>query len=207
MNRFRFTLLAVCAVLLLLGGSDLATWIKNQQPVRIAIADLEFQDPPQAWLQVTGGFLDLNDAISTSGTIELEALLVPLRPTPDSRVTRVLVETRDPHLLELFKQYHFFSDTLPEKKAFFEQHRHEFLTQRNVTGMLVSGLISQGNEQKLLKLATETDLELVDGVIFLSEGKEPARWRGVFFAVVGLLGLVRVLTSRKPAGRQDAAGA
>lgn len=205
MNRFRFTLLAICAVLLLLGGSDLATWINNQQPAAIPITDLEFQGPPQAWLHVTGGFLDLHNAISTSGSIELEALLVPIRPTPDYAPTRVLLETRDPNLLDLFKQYHFFTDTLPEKQAFLDRHRQEFSAQRDVTGMLVAGLISRGNEQKLLKLAKETGLALTDDVIFLSEGKEPARWRGVFFTVIGLLGLIRVLTSRKPTGRQQPA--
>ena len=63
--------------------------------------------------------------------------------------------------------------------------------------MLVAGLIARGNQQKLVKLAKETDLNIADDVIFLSEGKEPEKWRGVFFTLVGLLGLFKVLTHKK----------
>ena len=63
--------------------------------------------------------------------------------------------------------------------------------------MLVAGLIASGNQQKLLKLAKQTGLDIADDVIFLSEGKVPGKWRGVFFTVVGLLGLVRVLTGKR----------
>jgi hypothetical protein len=38
---------------------------------------------------------------------------------------------------------------------------------------------------------------MAENVIFLSEGKEPGKWRGVFFTVIGLLGLVRVLTGKR----------
>jgi len=191
MNRFRFTLLAVSAVLMLLGGNDLYVWVNNLEPQRVSIEQLEKQGPPRSWLHVTGGYQDLHSAISTSGTIELEALLVPLKHSSQQKTITVLIETRAPHLLDLFKQYHFFTDTLPEKKAFMVKHGAEFSSQRDITGMLVSGLISRGNQQKLLQLAKETNLQLADNVIFLSEGKEPARWRGVFFALVGLFGIVR----------------
>ena len=74
-----------------------------------------------------------------------------------------------------------------------------FKGQKDVTGMLVAGLIARGNQQKLLKLAKQTGLNITDDVIFLSEGKQPAHWRGVFFTIVGLLGLIRVLTYKKQA--------
>ena len=63
--------------------------------------------------------------------------------------------------------------------------------------MLVAGLIARGNQQKLIKLAKETDLNIADDVIFLSEGKTPEKWRGVFFSLVGLLGLIKVFTYKK----------
>ncbi|PLX84067.1 MAG: hypothetical protein C0614_05345 [Desulfuromonas sp.] len=191
MNRFRFTLLAVSTVLMLLGGNDLYVWVNNLEPQGVRIEQLEQREPSRSWLHVTGGYQDLHSAISTSGTIELEALLVPLKQSPQQKTISVLVETRSEHLLDLFKQYHFFTDTIPEKKSFMATHGEEFSRQRDITGMLVSGLISRGNRQKLLKLAQETNLELSDNVIFLSEGKEPPRWRGVFFALVGLLGILR----------------
>ena len=62
--------------------------------------------------------------------------------------------------------------------------------------MLVAGLIVRGNQQKLIKLAKETNLNIADDVIFLSEGKEPGKWRGVFFTVMGILGFIKVLLSK-----------
>ena len=63
--------------------------------------------------------------------------------------------------------------------------------------MLVAGLIARGNRQKLIDLAKETDLNIADDVIFLSEGKEPGKLRGVFFTLMGLLGLFKVFTHKK----------
>jgi hypothetical protein len=196
MRRFRYTLLAICLVLLFLGGSDLLLWLNNQAPKTVTIEALEKTGAPQEWLHVISGYQDLDRAISTSGSVEMEALLVPLLAEPGQQQINVLIETRNPNLLKLFQDYHFFTDTLPQKQAFHREHIDEFKGQREVTGMLVAGLIARGNLQKLLKLAKETDLDIADDVIFLSEGKEPGRWRGIFFTVVGLLGLIKVLTYR-----------
>ncbi|TNF48141.1 MAG: hypothetical protein EP304_06500 [Deltaproteobacteria bacterium] len=197
MRRFRYTLIAVCLVLLFLGVSDLILWFNNQTPQPVSIEKLEQVGAPGEWLDVKAGYQDLDRAISTSGSLEMEALLVPLVAHPDQEQIHVLVETRDPHKLKLFQDYHFFTDTLPEKREFRRKHGAEFKGQRNITGMLVAGLIARGNQQKLIKLAKETDLNIADDVIFLSEGKEPEKWRGVFFTLVGLLGLFKVLTHKK----------
>lgn len=197
MRRFRITLIVVCLVLLYLGGSDLWLWSKNPKPAPITIAEMEADGPSREWQTVTGGYMDLDRAISTSGSIELEALLVPLTARPDQELIHILVETRDPHLLELFKQYHFFTDTIPEKKAFRERYGQEFNAQREITGMLVSGLIVRGNQNKLLKLAKQTDMAVADNVVFLSQGKEPGTWRGLFFFLVGLLGLLRTFLYKR----------
>lgn len=199
MLRFRFTLIAVCLLLLFLGGSDLLLWYQNQTPQPVTIDRLETSGAPRDWLDVTAGYQDLDRAISTSGSIELEALLIPLTGAPGQEHIRVLVETRNPHLLELFKEYHFFADSLPDKQAVRAQYAAEFQGQRKITGMLMGGVIARGNRQKLLELAQQTGLEVAEDVILLSEGKEPERWRGVFFAVVGLLGLVRVASQTRKA--------
>jgi hypothetical protein len=197
MKRFRFTLIAICLVLLYLGGNDLLLWFNNQSPQALSISQLEESGAPQEWLNVKSGYMDLDRAISTSGSVEMEALLVPLVAHPDQERIRVMVETRDPDLLQLFKDYHFFTDTIPEKQAFRQKHAGTFKGQREITGMLVAGLIARGNQQKLLKLGEQTGLDMAENVIFLSEGKEPKKWRGVFFTVIGLLGLVRVLTGKR----------
>lgn len=197
MRRFRFTLLAVCLVLLYLGGNDLLLWFNNRSPRPISISQLEEYGAPQEWLQVSAGYQDLDRAISTSGSLEMTALLVPLLSEPDQQQIKVLVETSDARLLKLFQEYHFFTDTLPQKQTFRLQHSDEFKGQREVTGMLAGSLVVRSNQQKLLDLARQTGIDVADEVIFLSEGKQPAKWRGVFFSVVGLLGLAKVLSLRK----------
>jgi len=197
MRRFRYTLIAVCLVLLFLGVSDLTLWFNNQAPQAVSIETLEQIGAPAEWLDVKAGYQDLDRAISTSGSLEMEALLVPLVAHPDQEQIHVIVETRDSHQLKLFQDYHFFTDTLPEKKEFRRKHGAEFKGQRDITGMLVAGLIARGNRQKLIDLAKETDLNIADDVIFLSEGKEPGKLRGVFFTLIGLLGLFKVFTHKK----------
>ena len=199
MRRFRYTLIAVCLVLLFLGVTDLILWFNNQTPQAVTVETLEQTGAPREWLSVKGGYQDLDRGVSTSGSLEMEALLVPLLAHPDQEQIRIMVETRNPHLLKLFQDYHFLTDTIPDKQRFRREHSGEFKGQREVTGMLVSGVIARGNQQKLLKLAKQTGLNIADDVIFLSEGKEPEKWRGVFFTVVGLLGLFRVLTRKKQA--------
>lgn len=197
MKRFRFTLIAVCLVLLYLGVNDLLLWFKNQTPQAVTISQLEASGAPQEWLKIKAGYLDLDRAISTSGSVEMEALLIPLVTHPDQQRILVMVETRAPDLLQLFQEYHFFTDTIPEKRAFRNEYAEAFKGQRDVTGMLVAGLIARGNQQKLLKLAKQTGLDIADNVIFLSEEKQPGKWRGVFFTVIGLLGLIKLLTYKK----------
>jgi len=199
MRRFRYTLIAVCLVLLFLGVSDLNLWFNNQDPQPVSIETLEQIGAPAEWLEVKAGYQDLDRAISTSGSLEMEALLVPLVAHPEQEQIHVMVENRDPHQLKLFQDYHFFTDTLPEKKEFRRKHGAEFKGQREITGMLVAGLIARGNQQKLIDLAKETDLNIAENVIFLSEGKEPDKWRGVFFTLMGLLGLFKVFTHKKAA--------
>lgn len=197
MRRFRYTLLSICLVLLFLGGSDLILWFNNQNAEAIGIDNLEQKGAPREWLKVSDGYQDLDRAISTSGSVKMEALLVPLLTNPEQEEIRVLVETRNPHLLQLFQEYHFLSDTIPDKEAFRSKFAAEFKGQREVTGMLVAGLVARGNQQNLLKLAKETELRIADDVIFISEGKEPDRLRGVFFTLIGLLGLIKLLFGKK----------
>ncbi|GAB4175931.1 MAG: hypothetical protein Tsb0017_09880 [Geothermobacteraceae bacterium] len=191
MNRFRFTLLAVSLVLSLLGLHDLKLWISNPGPLSIGIADLQQGRAPREWLRIEGGVFDLPEAISTSGTIELEAFLVPLRSDLSDHRLRILVETRDPEIMNLMRRWAFGFDTEKERRGFLEANRDRFYPRRTVTGMVVGGLIASGNRDRLMQLARELGLEVDDQVIFISEGKQPPRWRGLFFLLVGLAGLIK----------------
>jgi hypothetical protein len=198
MRRFRVTLLAICLLLIYLGWNDASIFLRNQQPEAIAIDTLERSGAPREWLQVSGGYQDLQRAISTSGTLQLDALLVPLTSEPRRDSFQVLVETRQPRLLELFRTYHLRLDTIAEQKRFLEEHHEEFFGRREITGTVISGLVAKGNREKLMKLARDVGMEVPEEVIFLSEGNEPVRYRGFIFLVLGLAGLLKVASFWRP---------
>ncbi|TYO97546.1 hypothetical protein EDC39_11086 [Geothermobacter ehrlichii] len=201
MKRFRFTLLAVCLVLLLLGAHDIRLLLRNPAPLTISLADLERRGAPRDWLRIRDARLDLLEAISTSGTIELEAFLVPLKTVRGQQPVRVMVETRDPAVMELLRTYYFKLDSERERQEFLAKNRDAFFPQREVTGMLVGNLIATANRDKLLGLAKQVGMDVSEDVIFISEDKTPPKWRGVFFALIGLAGLIKILWPRREPSR------
>lgn len=208
MNRYRFTLLAVCLVLGFLGGSDLKLLFNNPEPANVSITTLEQGEAPREWLSVTGGYWNLEQAISTSGTVDLEAFLIPLRSSQSpAGDIRVVFESRNPEMLELLQTYYFAFDSLEEQKAYLEENRDKFFGQYELTGMLVGGLIESGNRDKLLSLARELQMPIQDDVILISEGKTPEKFRGYFFSIVAVLGLlkfVQILVQGKKQGSTPA---
>jgi len=200
MKRFRFTLIAVCLLLLFLGVSDLRLLLTNPEPLPVSIGELQQGEPPREWLTVSGGVLDLTAAISTSGSIELDAFLVPLKTARDAPGFRVIVETRRPEIIATLSRYHFQLDSEAAQQSFLAEHPEQFYLREPVTGMLAGGLVATGNRDKLLQLARDLGMQVPDDVIFLTEGKTPPKWRGLFYFAAGLLGLLKVLGSwrRKP---------
>jgi hypothetical protein len=199
MQRFRFTFLAISLVLIYLGWNDTSLYLRNQQPQTVTIQDLEAQGAPRDWLRVTGGFLDLPNAINTSGTVNVEGLLIPLKSSPETAPYHVLIESRHPRLLELFRTYHFHFDTPAAQEDYLQANRDEFYGQRDVLGTVVTGLVNSGNRDKLMRLAKENGDEIPADVLFISEGNEPVKWRGFLFLGIGLAGLVKILLPRKQA--------
>jgi len=192
MNRFRFTLLAFCLVLGYLGWTDLSLTLGNPEPLPLDVRTEEVAAAPRQWLILEGGRFDVLEAISTSGSIELDALLIPLRAAGDPSV-EALVETRRPELLEFFRTYHFNLDSPLEKEAFVRQHQPLLEQSVRVEGMLMSGAIESSNRDKLIKLAREADIALPQDIPLFSEGKTPPKYRGFFFAAMALLGFLRFL--------------
>jgi hypothetical protein len=197
MRRFRVTLLAVCLLLVFLGGADLRTVLRNPRPLRTTVSELERSAPSREWLAIEGGYVDLLQAISTSGSVEVEAFLVPLKSSPDAQGYRVLVETRDPVIVDALKTYHFGLDDELERSRYVEERRELFFGRRDVTGMLMSALTGTGNRDRLRTMAKEYHEKVPDDPVLITEGVGPARMRGLFLAGVGLLGLVKVLSGWK----------
>ena len=199
MQRFRFTILALCLLLLFLGVSDLKTLLQNPEPHRVGIADLDQGEPPGAWLTIEGGLLDVSEAINMSGSIEIDAFLIPLKKNRDDQQPRVIVETRDPAIVATLTNYWFKLDSESAQQEYLARHPELFYLQKPITGMLAGGLVASGNRDNLMSLAKELGMSVPDDVIFISEGKTPVRWRGYFFTAIGLFGVVQVLRRHKSA--------
>jgi len=205
MKRFRFTLLTICLVLAWLGYHDITLSLRNLEPATVSIAELEQGGAPREWLQIEGGSLDLERAINPSGrleTFESGPFFVPVVGTNDSGTIAVVVETSRPEIVETLKKYVLDFNTSAEQEAFLAENRQAFHPQLTITGMTASWLTSTANRDKLLQLAKEQNMPVSPEVIFVSEGKVPGRFRGIFFAVVAIFGILKFIrmTSKKQSG-------
>jgi len=195
MKRFRVTLLAVCLLLTWLGYSDLQLHLRNQAPQLISAEKLEQRQPPQEWLHVTGGYQNLLEAINMSGTMEIDSFLVPLRSSLNDQTTSIWFETRDPQIVKLLKTYYFELNSDLERSQFVDKNKDLIYAQRDLIGMTADSMIASNNQAKLEELLQDMKLPVVENTVFLSEGKEPVVYRGYFFAVVGILGIIKLLMS------------
>jgi hypothetical protein len=193
MKRFRVTLLVVCLVLGWLGYSDLSLYLRNPAPHAISIDELSTNGAPREWLSIDGGYQDLLQAINMSGTMEIDAFLVPLKSTPESDQLLVWFETRDPEIIGALKTYYFKLDQEDQRNRFVEENRQLFFGRRDLQGLTASNLIADSNQTKLEKLLTEMGVPVSERIIFISEGKQPASTRGFFFFAMALLGIGKLL--------------
>ena len=203
MKRFRATVVAICLILGWLGYSDLSIFFRNRTPLEISITELENTGAPREWLTVTGGYQDLLQAINMSGTMEIDSFLVPLKHSPEAAQIKVWFETRDPEIVEALKTYYFMLEEAEQRQAFLEENQHLFNGARQLTGMTADNLVADSNQQKLVKLLQEMKVQVAADTIFISEGKQPVLWRGAFFALMALVGLVKLLLDlKKPRANQ-----
>jgi len=196
MKRFRFTLLTICLVLAWLGYHDITLFLRNQEPATVSIGELEQRGAPREWLQIEGGRLDLERAINPSGRLETfqsGPFFVPVVGTDDSGTIAVVVETSRPEVIDTLKKYVLDFNTAEEQETFLAENRQAFHPQLTIIGMTASWLTSTANRDKLLQLAKEQNMPVSPEVIFVSEGKEPGRFRGIFFAVIAFLGILKFI--------------
>ncbi len=202
MKQFRVTIIAICLILGWLGYADLSLLLRNPEPLEISIVDLEATGAPREWLTVHGGYQDLLQAINMSGTLEIDSFLVPLKSTPDSSKLEIWFESRDPEIIDALKTYHFMLETDEQQQAFLRDNQQFFLAQRQLTGMTANNLVADSNQKKLTDLLTSMNIPITDNTIFISEGKQPVVWRGVFFFGIALIGLVKVLLTFRKTSQQ-----
>lgn len=192
MKRFRVTLIAVCLLVGWLGYSDISVLLRNPEPLEISIFDLETTGAPREWLTINNGYQDLLQGINMSGTMEVGSFLVPLKSSIDSDDIRVWFETRDPQIIEVLKTYYFTLDTEEQRQAFLLDNQQLFSAQRQLTGMTAGNLVSDSNQKKLTQLLQQMNIPVAENTIFISEEKQPVVWRGIFFAGIAIIGLIKV---------------
>jgi len=196
MKRFRFTLLTICLVLLWLGYHDLTLYFNNPEPLPITISELENHGTPREWLRIEGGRFDLEQAINPSGRIETfreGPFFVPLKSSGSTRQIDVVVETRRQEVIDILKTYVLDFNREEERQSFLQENQEAFHPRVTVTGMTASWLTSTANRNKLLQLAKEQNLPVSENVVFISEGKQPGKFRGFFFTAIAILGIIKFI--------------
>jgi len=192
MKRFRVTILVVSLILVWLGYNDLALSVRNPYPQEISLHQLEQGKPaPRRWLRIQDGYQNLLEAINMSGTVNIDAFLVPLKTSPDSPQTHVWFETREPRIVKALKTYYFTLDTPEQRAQFVRDKRMLFMGQRPLTGMTVDNLVASSNRNKLTQLLQQMEVPVSDHTLFISEGQKPQRLRGFFFSGIGIIGFIK----------------
>lgn len=195
MKRFRITILAVCIILAWLGYSDLKILIRNPEPLSITVSELETSGAPREWLRIEDGTQDLLQAINMSGSMNIDAFLVPLKRNAASGTMKIWFETRDPKIINALKTYYFILETDQDRNDFISKNSRLFFGKRIITGMAAESLVANSNRNKLKKLLQQMDVPVSEETIFISEGKQPARWRGIFFTLIAVVGFIKIFLS------------
>lgn len=200
MKRYRVTLMVICLVLLYLGGDTIRFHVKNPDPLPISVAELERSGPPREWLTIEGGYVNLLESISTTGSVEVDVFLVPLKISPQAESYRVLFETRDPAIVDALRTYHFKLDSELERQRYLQEHQDLFFGRRDISGQLQDYLPAKRNRGLIESMKRKGEEGLPDDVILFSENKEsPMLLGGIFMVVVALLGMVKAAVFwRKP---------
>ncbi|MCK5913203.1 MAG: hypothetical protein KAG12_04950, partial [Desulfuromusa sp.] len=118
--------------------------------------------------------------------------LVPLKSSVESNNIRVWFETRDAEIIEALKTYYFILDTEEQRQDFAEKNSQFFSAQRQLSGMITGNLVADSNQKKLTQLLQQMNIPVAENTIFISEDKQPVVWRGLFFAGIAIIGLIKV---------------
>lgn len=202
MKRFRFTFLAICLILTWLGSIDLILLLRNTEPLAIDISELASGPPQQEWLQINGGHLDILKGINMSGTIEIDSFLIPLVADQNEGHPRLWVETRNPDIIKLLTNYYFKLDDDKQRAAYLADNQDAFFPQITITGMTADNLIANANRNKLIELLNSMQIETSEDVLFISEGKEPGRYRGPLFLLLAMIGVLKFIFWNRKSGEE-----
>ena len=138
-----------------------------------------------------------------SGTIEIDSFLIPYVEDSSIQNPRLWIETRQPAIISLLTTYYFKLDNDQKRAAYLEEHQDKFFPSVTITGMTADNLIADANRNKLLELLTSMGIDTGDDILFISEGKEPNRFRGPGFLLLSMLGVIKFLFWNKKTTKKE----
>ena len=187
-------LLCLGGVLVLFGVHEFAEAREYPQPAPIKYVDLVRRKPDHGWFRVSDGVLDVADAVweeSISGSA-IKRAFVPLLPpgTPISSRAGIVVETKDPAILELVEARKSAGGS-PSANAPATAMR--FRVQRPVEGR-----IPGFNRPGMIAARMQTvgiSGRLSPDTVYLAEGESPSSGTGWTFIGIGagLIALIGVV--------------
>lgn len=185
------------------GIHHLYVYFANPEPVEVSIEQLISHPPRAKWVRVTGGQINLMEAVSETAFNKIDSVCVPIHPEGKGKDTiSVLLLSTDPELLATAQQFHYLDKAENELAGFKVaiDNIHVISQKRPFEGLIQSGL--SRNDSFIFKVS-KLFPNMVSKPIIIEEGKKPTILKGLgilFFAAVAtavLLVKIKVATLLK----------
>lgn len=197
------------AIVMLVGGGQMAyTGLANRKPQDVEMSSLVQSKPSAKWLNIKGGELDVINAAYSSafGVGDASTIHVPLVLAGDESAEKkihVLVETKDPELVELVNQIKDLENNSEDQiMSFMIKNRDKLRKSRPVNGLVKFGMESGKEERKIKEMYPN----LAADVILLKEGERPDAMVGILIFTAGIILSVFIIKSLLKPGQPQTAG-
>ena len=159
-------LLAIFLGLIIGGGQEVYTAMRNGSQVEIGIAEFETEKPDAQWLRITGGELQVLDAAFSQGRFSKSAKevfipYVPVGQKDENGKVHVLLKTKNPDILRFIEESRQMEEKLGPNAT--EQQKAEVAIEivaklvqdlemrRPIEGLVEFGINSNSEETEKLR--------------------------------------------------------
>jgi hypothetical protein len=194
-------LLIVPAVIAWFGVQSLYVYFTNPKPLEITIDQLVSNPPSAKWIRVTGGRINLIEAVaSQSGfTKSIDKLYIPINPEgKEEGGISVLLLSTNPELLALSRQFRALDESKDGESEALKiamGNTRVILQNRPFEGLVQSGL---GQDDRVIFRVRKALPNIVKEPIILDEGKKPTIIEGLVILLIAFVIGVGILSVPKP---------
>jgi hypothetical protein len=171
--RSKFFLIMVTIALLWGGGQGTLTLLTNLSPKRYSVDTYIQKRPPEKWLQLADGELNMLEVsyMSILGVGPLTEIYIPLRPVgyKDGDRDQILVATKDPELLDLAWELRDAKSSEEIARVILQSGK-SLSIHRDVKGLIREGIDLKDSDVRKLR---KVNPNLADDFIILAEGARP----------------------------------